>query len=143
MALFGLFGNKKKGFASPWLQLTVVYVATRQDLTADQAYLLRGKVLSAGSIQFDFFEPASFQLFFAGNAAGLQKAQALADAMQQVARDNGIVGIGISVQQGECLAERSESGRFVARPVGPVLAQTMREATSRAEAAAAGLSGPT
>ena len=108
MALFGLFGNKKKGFASPWLQLTVVYVATRQDLTADQAYLLRGKVLAAGSIQFDFFEPASFQLFFAGNAAGLQKAQALADALQQVARDNGIVGIGISVQQGECLAERSE-----------------------------------
>lgn len=133
--LLEIFKKKKTGFDSPWLQLTVVYATARDGLTPDQAYVLRGKVLAAGAIQFEIIEPASFLLFYSGNEAGLKRANALAETMRQVAREQGIPAFGVAVQQGECLAQRSESGRFLAKPSGPVIPQSAKLAAEFAEAA--------
>jgi len=134
--LLEIFKKKKSGFDSPWLQLTVVYATAKDGLTPDQAYVLRGKVLAAGAIQFEIIEPASFMLLFSGNEAGLNKANALAETLRQTARENGIPAFGVAVQQGECLAQRSESGRFIGKPSGPVIPQSAKLAAELADAAA-------
>lgn len=136
--LLEIFKKKKTGFDSPWLQLTVVYATARDGLTPDQAYVLRGKVLAAGAIQFEIIEPSSFLLFYSGTDAGLKRANAIAETLRETAREQAITAFGVAVQQGECLAQRSESGRFMGKPSGPVIPQCAREAAALADAAASG-----
>ena len=57
MALFGLFGRKPKGYASPWLQLTVVCATAGEGLEPDDAFALRGEVIAAHPIDFEFKPP--------------------------------------------------------------------------------------
>ncbi|MEO8103867.1 MAG: hypothetical protein ABI790_15195 [Betaproteobacteria bacterium] len=132
MALFGLFGGKKKGYASPWLQLTVVYATARDGLAPEQAFALRGKVTAAGPIDFEYVNPGSFLVYFPGNAEGLLAGSRLADSMRTYAGDNGVPAFGVGVRQGECLAQTSGAGRFVAKPAGAVIAEAMNLAIAEA-----------
>ena len=136
MALFGLFGKKDKGYASPWLQLTVVYATARDGLEPEHAFALRGKVIAAGPIEFEFMSPGSFVAFYPGTAAGLQAGTGLADALRGYARDKSVPAFGVGVQQGECLAQMSGTGRFAAKPVGAVISQAMDLAIHEADAQA-------
>lgn len=133
MALFGLFGKKKRGYASPWLQLTVVYATAREGLQPDDAFALRGRVMAAAPIDFEFMAPGSFVAFYPGTADGLQAGTRLADMMREYARLKSLPAFGVAVQQGECLAQMSGSGRFVAKPVGTVISQTMSLAIQEAD----------
>ncbi len=121
MALFGLFGRKRKGYASSWLQLTVVYATALEGLDPEQAFSLRGRVLAAKPIDFEFQNADSFLVFYPGTAAGLLAGNDLAEALKQVARDKAIPAFGVAVQQGECLAQMNGAGRFVAKPMGGLI----------------------
>jgi len=121
MALFGLFGRKNQGYASPWLQLTVVYATARDGLEPDAAYAFRGKMLAA-----------SFLAFYPGTAAGLQAGTQLADTLRAVARDKSVPAFGAAVQQGECLAQMGGPGRLAAKPAGAVISRAMNLASEEA-----------
>lgn len=133
MAFFELFGRKNKGYASPWLQLTVVYATARDGLAPEHAFALRGALIAARPIDFEFINPGSFLVFYPGTAEGLQAGTRLADALRGYARDKSVPNFGVSVQQGECIAQMSGSSRFVAKPMGTVVSQTMRMAMEEAE----------
>ena len=126
MALFGLFGKKNSGYPSPWLQLTVVYATALDGLEPDHAFALRGKVIGSAPIDFEFKDSKSYIVFYPGSALGLKTATQLAESLSQYAREKSLPAFGVGVQQGECLAQTSSSGRFVAKPAGTVIAQTMR-----------------
>jgi len=132
MALFGLFGRKNQGYASPWLQLTVVYATARDGLEPDAAYAFRGKMLAAGALHFEFINPASFLAFYPGTAAGLQAGTQLADTLRAVARDKSVPAFGAAVQQGECLAQMGGPGRLAAKPAGAVISRAMNLASEEA-----------
>ena len=136
MALFGLLGRKHKNYASPWLLLTVVYATARDGLEPDAAYLLRGKMIAAGALHFEFIDPASFLAFYPGTAAGLQAGTELADTLRAVARDQSVPAFGAAVQQGECLAQMGGTGRLAAKPAGAVISQAMNLAIEEADAQA-------
>ena len=125
MALFGLFGRKNKGYASPWLQLTVVYASARDGLEPDDAFALRGRVIGAHPIEFEFMAPGSFLAYYPGTPGGLASGNQLAEALRSYARDKSVQAFGVGVKQGECLAQLSGSGRFVAKPAGAVIAEAM------------------
>ncbi len=133
MALFGLFGRKKKGYASPWLQLTVVYATAREGLQPDDAFALRGKIVAARPIDFEFMNADSFVAFYPGTAVGLEAGTQLAETLRRVARDKSLSAFGVGVLQGECLAQAGAPGRFAARPVGTVISQAMKLAIQEAE----------
>ena len=136
MALFGLLGRKHKSYASPWLQLTVVYATARDGLEPDAAYALRGKLLAAGSLDFEFIDANAIVVFYPGTAAGLEAATRLADTLREVARDKVVTAFGVAVQQGECLAQMSGSGRLATKPAGVVISQAMQLAVQEADASA-------
>ena len=133
MAFLGLFGRKNKGFASPWLHLTVVHASAREGLEPDDAFALRGMVIGAHPIDFDFRNPGGFTVYFPGAADGLEAANGLAITLRGYARDKSLSAFGVGVGQGECLAQRSGSGEFVARPVGTVISVTMKAAIQEAD----------
>ncbi|MCY7387386.1 MAG: hypothetical protein LH481_04870 [Burkholderiales bacterium] len=124
MALFGLFGKRKKGYASSWLHLTVVYATAREGLEPEQTFALRGRILAANPIDFEFVNADSFLAFYPGTAEGLQSGTRLAEALNVVARDKAIPAFGVAVQQGECLAQMNSGGRFAAKPMGGLISQT-------------------
>ena len=132
MALFGLFGRKNKGYASPWLQLTVVYATARKGMEPEHAFALRGKLIAAHPIDFEFMSPGSFLAFYPGTAEGLQAGTELADALRGYARDKSLPAFGVGVQQGECLAQMSGSGRFAAKPAGAAISQALKLAIEEA-----------
>ena len=138
MTFFGLFGRKQKGYAVPWLQLTVVYAIAREGLSPDEAFAMRGKIILARPIDFEFKPPEAFIAFFPGTAIGLQKASDLAGVLRGVAREKALPAFGVGVLQGECLAQLGASGRFAAKPVGTVislaLTAAMQEAAEEARA---------
>ena len=134
MALFGLLGNKNKGYASPWLQLTVVYATARDGLDPEHAFVLRGHVISAHSLQFEFLKPGSFLVFFPGTAEGLSAGTLLADTMRNYAREKSVDAFGVGVLQGECLAQMRGPGRLAAKPAGQVITEAMKQAAIEAEA---------
>lgn len=133
MAFFGLFGTKTKGYASPWLHLTVVHASVREGLEPDDAFALRGMVIGAHPIDFEFRNPGGFTVYFPGSADGLAAANGLASELRTYSRDNSLSAFGVGVGQGECLAQRSASGKFVARPVGTVISVTMNAAIQEAD----------
>ena len=133
MALFGLFGRKKKGYASPWLQLTVVYATAREGLDPEHAFAFRGKVLAASPLDFEFMKTGSFVVFFRGTAEGLAAGTLLADTLRAVAREKSVPAFGVGVLQGECLAQISGTGRFAAKPAGTVISQAMNLALQEAK----------
>ena len=134
MALFGLFGRKRKGYASSWLQLTVVYATARQGLEPEQAFALRGKILAANTIDFEFLNSDSFLAFYPGTVEGLQAGARLMEALKGVARDKAVPAFGVAVQQGECLAQMNATGRFSSKPMGGLILQTRDLAVKAAEA---------
>ena len=134
MALFGLFGRKKQGYASPWLQLTVVYATSPSGLEPTHKFAIRGKVLTSGPIEFEYIEPGSFLAFFPGTAAGLAAGNQLADALRVIAHEKAVPNFGVGVQQGECLAQLRGTGRFVAKPAGKIIAQALALAIDEANA---------
>lgn len=134
MAFFGLFRGKNKGYASPWLQLTVVYALARDGMEPEHAFALRGKVLASAPIDFEFKDSNSYIVFFRGSTEGLQAANHLAETMRQYARETSLSAFGVGVQQGECLAQINAAGRFVGKPVGNVTAQSLRLAMDEANA---------
>ena len=133
MALFGLFGRKPKGYASPWLQLTVVCATAGEGLEPDDAFALRGEVIAAHPIDFEFKPPGSFLAFFPGTEGGLVAGNQLADALRAYARDKSVPAFGVGVQQGECLAQMSGNGRLAAKPAGAVISQAMTLAMEQAK----------
>lgn len=133
MALFGLFGRKRKGYPSSWLQLTVVYATALEGLDPEQAFSLRGRVLAATPIDFEFQNSDSFLVFYPGTATGLLAGNDLVEALKQVARDKAIPAFGVAVQQGECLAQMNGAGRFAAKPMGGLIFQTKNLAIQAAE----------
>ena len=138
MALFGLFGgkHKAKGYPSPWLQLTVVYAIARDGLTPEDAFALRGRVIMAKPIDFEYKSPDAFLAFFPATVDGLNAGTALADGLREVAGNRALQPFGVGVLQGECLAQRSGSGRFVAKPAGTVIGLAMNAAKEEADAGA-------
>ena len=132
MAFLGLFGRKYKGFASPWLHLTVVHASAREGLEPDDAFALRGMVTGAHPIDFEFRNPGGFTVYFPGSVDGLAAASGLAGKLRGYARDKSLSAFGVGVGQGECLAQRSGSGKFVARPVGTVISVAMSAAIREA-----------
>jgi hypothetical protein len=136
MALFGLLGRKEKGYASPWLQLTVLYAMSAEGLAPENAFAIRGKVLLSKPLQFEFINTGAFLAFYPGTAAGLHAASELADLLRTYAREKSVPAFGVSVQQGECLAQMNATGRLTAKPVGEIISQTMNLATQEATAQA-------
>ena len=133
MALFGLFGRKDKGYASPWLQLTVVYATAKEGLQPDAAFALRGKMLAAHAIEFEFTNPGNILAFYPGTVEGQQAASRLADVLREVAREKSVPAFGVGVETGECLAQLNRAGRFVAKPLGVVISQAMELAHKEAD----------
>lgn len=134
MALFGLFGGRSKGYASSWLQLTVVYATAREGLEPEQTYALRGKILAANPIDFQFVNADSFLVFYAATPAGLDSANELVTSLEKVAFDKAIPAFGAAVQQGECLAQLNGKGRFAAKPMGGLISKTKNLAIATADA---------
>ncbi len=134
MALFGLFGSKQKGYASPWLQLTVLYAMSPEGLAPEHAFAIRGKVIVSKPLQFEFIKSGAFLAFYPGTAAGLQVANALADSLRNYSYEKSVPSFGVSVQQDECLAQMNAAGRLAAKPAGTVIAQTMNLALTEANA---------
>ena len=134
MALFGLFGRRKKGYASSWLHLTVVYATALKGLEPEQTFALRGKILAAHPIDFQFLNADSFLVFYAGTPAGLLSANELMTALEKTAADKAVPAFGVAVQQGECLAQMNGTGRFAAKPMGGLISQTKNLAIQAAEA---------
>ncbi len=128
MAFFGLLGGKPKGYASPWLQLTVVHAYSHEGLSADEAFSLRGRVIQSKPIDFEFKPPHAYIAFFPATAAGLEQGTELAGALRNVAREMSLPAFGVGVLQGECLAQKSASGRFVAKPAGTVISLALTAA---------------
>ena len=124
MALFGLFGKRDKGYASSWLHLTVVYATAREGLEPEQTFALRGRILAANPISFEFVDSDSFLVFYAGTPAGLASAGQLSEALNKVALEKSIPAFGVAVQQGECLAQMNGKGRFAAKPMGGLISKT-------------------
>lgn len=133
MALFGFLGRKNKGYASPWLNLTVVYATSPDGLAPEHAFALRGKVMSAAPIYFEFIKSGAYLACFAGTPEGLQAGSLLADALRTYGREKAVPAFGVSVLQGECLAQMSGT-RLKAKPVGVVIAQAMELALGEANA---------
>ena len=136
MAFFGLFGKKDKGYASPWLQLTVVYATARDGLEPEHAFALRGRVIAAHPLQFEFIKPIAFLAFFPGTAEGFSAGNRLADAMRVYALEKAVPVFGVCVLQGECLAQMRGPGRLAAKPAGAVISEAMKQALAEAEAGA-------
>ena len=137
MALFGLFelfGRKNKGYASSWLQLTVVYATALQGLVPEQTFALRGKILAANAIDFEFLNSDSFLIFYRGTAEGLQAGTQLAETLRGIAHDKAVPTFGVAVLQGECLAQLNAAGRFSSKPMGGLISQTKTLAIKAAEA---------
>ena len=134
MALFGFLSGKSKGYSSPWLPLTVVCATAREGLAPDDAFALRGKVISAHPIDFEFMSGGSFVAFYPGTAEGLQAGTRLAEVLREYARAKSLPAFGVGVEQGECLAQQSGSGRFVAKPVGTAISLAMNLAIQEADA---------
>ncbi len=137
MAFFGLFGGKPKGYAVPWMHLTVVYAMAREGLSPDDAFAMRGKIIQARPIEFEFKPPNAYIAFFACTAEGLQKASELADVLRGVAREKAMPAFGVGVLQGECLAQLSASGRFAGKPAGTVISLALTAAMQEADAVSA------
>lgn len=133
MALFGLFGRKSKGYASPWLELTIAYAIARDGLEPEHAFALRGKVMAASPVDFEFIAPGSFLAFFPGTTEGLQAATRLADVLRGYARERSLPAFGVGIRQGECLAQIGRAGGFVAKPAGAVISQAMNLAIQEAD----------
>lgn len=133
MALFGLFGGQKKGYQSSWLELTVLCATACEGLEPDQTFALRGKILAASPIDFEFVNSNSFQVFYAGTAAGLATANRLAETLQTVAREKAIPAFGIAIQQGECLAQMTGAGRLQSKPMGGLMSKTKELAIAAAQ----------
>jgi hypothetical protein len=134
MALFGLFGTKQKGYASPWLQLTVLYAMSPDGLAPEHAFAIRGKVMLSKPLQFEFTTSGAYLAFFLGTAEGLRAANELADLLRTYSREKSVPTFGVSVQQGECLAQLNAAGRLTPKPVGEVIAQTVNAALLEANA---------
>ena len=126
MALFGLFGGKKKVYSSPWLQLTVVYAMCRDGLEPEHKFAIRGKVLAAKPIQFEIGESHTYLVFFPGSDSGLDAATQFAESLRDYAREKSLSGFGVGVNQGECLAQMSGTGRLAGKPAGAAIAEAKR-----------------
>ena len=137
MALFGLFGKRDKGYASSWLHLTVVYATAGEGLEPEQTFALRGRILAANPISFEFVNADSFLVFYAGTPEGLASAGLLLEVLYEVATEKAIPAFGVAVQQGECLAQMNGKGRFAAKPMGGLISQTRNLAIQAAAAKAA------
>ena len=133
MALFGLFGARNKGYQSSWLQLTVLYATACDGLLPEQTFALRGKILAANPIDFEFVNSDSFLVFYAGTAAGLDAASRLAATLQSVAREKAVSAFGVAVQQGECLAQMTGAGRLKSKPMGGLMSKTRGLAIAAAQ----------
>ena len=134
MAFFGLFGGKKKGYSSPWLQLTVVYATAREGLEPEHKFAIRGKVLAAKPIRFEISESHTYSVFFPGSEAGLQAGNSFAESLREYAREKSLSSFGVGVAQGECLAQMSGTGRLADKPAGAAVAQAKQLATEEADA---------
>ena len=132
MALFGLLRRKQNGYASPWLQLTVLYAMSPDGLAPEHAFAIRGKVIVSKPLQFEFIESGAFLAFFPGTTAGLHAANELADSLRNYGREKSVPSFGVSVQQGECLAQMNAAGRLAAKPAGTVIAQALNLALTEA-----------
>jgi hypothetical protein len=110
----------------------VVYATAVEGLEPDQAFALRGKILAANPISFEFLNSDSFLAFYPGSAVGLEKATQLAETLRAVAAEKAVPAFGVAVQQGECLAQMNGAGRFNAKPMGGLISKTK---TLAAEAA--------
>jgi hypothetical protein len=60
----------------------------------------------------------------------------LADELRNVARQKSLPAFGVGVLQGECLAQKSASGRFVAKPAGTVISLALTAAMEESGVAA-------
>ena len=132
MTFFNLFNRKHIGYASPWLQLTVVCAVAQDGMEPEHAFSLRGRVMAAVPIEFEFRDANAFIVYFPGSAEGLQSATHLAATLREYAREKSLSAFGAAVQQGECLAQLRSGGHFVAKPAGPIIGQTMRLALVQA-----------
>ncbi len=134
MAFFGLFGSKKKGYASPWLQLTVVYATARDGLEPEHKFAIRGKVLAAKPVRFEIGESHTYAVFFPGSDAGLQAGNNFAESLREYAREKSLSSFGVGVAQGECLAQMGGGGRLAGKPAGAAVAQAKQLAAEEADA---------
>jgi hypothetical protein len=115
------------------MQLTVVYAMAREGLSPDDAFAMRGKIIQARPIDFEFKPPNAYIAFFPCTAEGLQKASELADVLRGVAREKALLAFGVGVLQGECLAQLGASGRFAGKPAGTVISLALTAAMQEAE----------
>ncbi len=134
MALFGLFGGKRKGYATPWMQLTVVYATAPEGLQPDDAFALRGKILTAQTIYFEFLDRCEFLACYPGTAAGLEAGTRLAGELRGIARAKAVPSFGVGVYQGECLAQMKAGGRLAGKPAGLAISQAIELASQEATA---------
>ncbi|MEQ1515275.1 MAG: hypothetical protein ABL931_02160 [Usitatibacteraceae bacterium] len=138
MAFFGLsefFGNRKKGYSTPWSQLTVVYATAPDGLQPEDAFALRGKILTSHPIDFEFLNTGSFLAYYAGTPAGLDAGTQLGAALRSIAHERAVCPFGVGVHKGECLAQLNAAGRLVAKPAGLAITEAMKLARLDAGAA--------
>jgi hypothetical protein len=133
MTLFSFLTGKNKGYASPWLNLTIVYATSPDGLAPEHAFALRGKVMSAAPIYFEFIKSGAYLACFAGTHEGLHAGNRLAEELRIYGREKAVPNFGVGALQGECLAQMS-GNRLKTKPVGVVIAQAMEQALAEANA---------
>lgn len=133
MGLFDFFTRRNDNYASPWLNLTVIYAIGLDGLDSADVYAIRSRFLQAKPISFEYAAPGSFIAYFPASSPGLEAAEALAHGVRQYASERAIARFGVSVRQGECLATRTAGG-FAGKPVGEVVSQAMHAAQEAAGA---------
>jgi len=130
--LISFLRRHKRGYSSPWLQVSVLAAVARDGMEPVHAFALRGKVLAASPIHFEFRDSNLYLVFFTATEAGSQAANGLAETMRDYARESALPAFGVSVLQGECLAQMNAAGRLAGKPAGKVIADVMRAATEDA-----------
>jgi hypothetical protein len=135
--LLSIFKKKPDGYATPWMVLHVVHAIAADGLTADQAYGLRARFLKAGAIDFSVTikdTVTTYTAYFRDTETGLQRCNALVEALRVYKFESAVTMFGVGVGRGECIVEKSESGGFETPPVGEAVTQAVRAA--RVEAGA-------
>jgi hypothetical protein len=129
--LLSIFKKKPEGYATPWMVLHVVHAIAADGLTADQAYGLRARFLKAGAIDFSVTikeAVTTYTAYFRDTETGLQRCNALVDALRSYKTEYAVPVFGIGTGHGECIVEKSDSGGFETPPVGEAVTKAVRAA---------------
>ena len=114
--------------------LIVVYSICLDGLSAEDANTIRDAISLAGPVDFRFLSPGSFEAIFEGDTTSIGRANDLAHKLRKLATDHAISSIGVSVEHGPCIVQRSPVGGFSFFPAGDTVSRAIKMAHAEASA---------